>query len=853
MLAVPLKKSKDLDWAPPLKDFIVKHYGGESVFTKHSSDITRLNTSRAMAAATVSVAGISVLKTYLQHLSSVEARFETIREGSPHWKQLQFVWFDSFQPKKSTTQTDLEFERANIVYNLAALESLAGMQQDRSSVEGIKLAIGSFQRAAGLFQSLELAKDDDDATRRIKGPLTADLSVEALAMLRLLMLAQAQVCVLEKATKDNLKPSVLAKLAMQASTFYDQALANAKLPVLAGVLDKQWALHLEFHKREHEAWAEFHASRAMKIQADETSVGYGEEIARLRRAGAAVRGASDFCSKNKLPAGLLQAMQNLMRKIQTEETRAVDENNKIYMSSVPDSVPALEGSALAKPVLPDDVALRKLVPGTPQESKDTILYGLLVPWVSEAETVLHSKLAALQETYGNKVQARSEEIRQRLAEAGLPAAVEAGSGQGSGVPDTTWQRITNQVVSKGGLPGLEADANENVTAATTLSDLVGDIERALSEEEARDAAARAAGQAGGSRPSSLLNGTMREDARKIRDLLAQAKRSDQAVMQRLAAARAALHVLSLTRDELAAQLPNSSKAIEDDPRVEPVRMELSLALVNLGVQVQECETAQARLIDKAANASVVAELIKSGESQADSVVSACMRGFEPLLRDIDAQLERTGGLFMNVLEKNHEFAALRTQNEVTREREAKLQSLDEAVSKYNELVGHVAEGARFYADLAVRVEQLRLVVNDFCFVRDVERADAARVGPAPQQQQQQQRNDEANAPIAMAYEEAPASPYQRMRDIIGTNASDAELSAFLQRANGDLNAAVNAYLEAGPSSQRAPPPPAAASAPRAASASQAVPAIAVPAPGVPVAQVVGRSTSSAPGKKKGWF
>jgi len=657
-----------------------------------------------------------------------------------NWKALQFTWYDSFQPKKATSQTDLEFERANIVYNLAALESLAGMQQDRSTIEGMKLAIASFQKAAGLFQSLEQSKDEE--ARRIKGPLTADLSPEALIMLRTLMLAQAQVCYFEKATKDNLKPTVLSKLACQAGLFFEQALTQARLPILAGILDKAWALHFEFHRREYEAWAEFHASRAMKIQADETSVGYGDEIIRLRKAGVAVRAACDFASKNKLPVGLLQAMQQLMKRIQVEEARAMDENNKIYMSSIPDSVPALEGHALAKPIVPDDVKLRKLLPGSPEETQDTIFRGLLIPWVREAETMLHSRLSAIVQTYGGKVQGRSDEIRQRLAEAGLPAAVESGSGEGAGVPDGTWERIVNTVFNRGGFPGLMADANDNKIAATALSDSVADIDRALNEEEAKDLDARNNGRAGESKPSSMLNSTMRSDVRKLSALLVQAAKSDAAVLARIEAAQPFLNLISISREELAQLLPNAREAVESDPRLEPVRTDLGLALVNLGVQVQECEAAQGKLMDETSSATIVAEAISKGESHTDAVVNKAISAFNPLLRSIDDKLSRTGALFMAVLEKNHEFAALRTQNEATRLREAKINDIETAVNKFNELLNNVNEGARFYADFTTRVEQLRIVVNDFCFVRDVERAEVSKPPPPPQ---------EASMPIAMAY------------------------------------------------------------------------------------------------------
>ncbi|RQM16595.1 hypothetical protein DD237_001280 [Peronospora effusa] len=111
--------------------------------------------------------------------------------------QLQFTWTDSFCPRKKSTQTGISFEKAAVMFNIGALESQLGVQTDRSTVEGLKLACHHFMRAAGAFKEVK-----DKIIEQTLGIGTPDMSAEGLGLLTYLMLAQAQACFYEKAIKD---------------------------------------------------------------------------------------------------------------------------------------------------------------------------------------------------------------------------------------------------------------------------------------------------------------------------------------------------------------------------------------------------------------------------------------------------------------------------------------------------------------------------------------------------------------------------------------------------------------------------------------------------------------------------
>lgn len=61
--------------------------------------------------------------------------------GSP----LPWIRYDAFQIKKKTSQTNLHFEKASMMFNLAAVVSQLALACDRATGEGLKQACALFQ------------------------------------------------------------------------------------------------------------------------------------------------------------------------------------------------------------------------------------------------------------------------------------------------------------------------------------------------------------------------------------------------------------------------------------------------------------------------------------------------------------------------------------------------------------------------------------------------------------------------------------------------------------------------------------------------------------------------------------
>jgi len=91
------------------------------------------------------------------------------------------------------------------------------------------------------------------------------------------MLAQAQRCFFERASSDQMKPAVVAKLAMQTAKYYEHAAAMLR-ELKAGSLEKMLS-HLEVGHKVFEAYAQFYAAAE-----HEAAYEYGMQVSRLEGA-----------------------------------------------------------------------------------------------------------------------------------------------------------------------------------------------------------------------------------------------------------------------------------------------------------------------------------------------------------------------------------------------------------------------------------------------------------------------------------------------------------------------------------------------------------------------------------------
>ncbi|XP_043340229.1 rhophilin-1 isoform X3 [Cervus canadensis] len=252
MIPLGLKETKPLDWAPPLKELICRHFGEDGA--SYEAEIRELEDLRqATRTPSRSKAGLELLTAYYNQLCFLEARFVTPARSLG----LLFHWYDSLTGLPAQ-QRALAFEKGSVLFNIGALHTQIGARQNRSCPEGIGRAVESFQRAAGAFSLLR---------ENFSHAPSPDMSPASLSMLEQLMNAQAQECVFEGlllqapgAAHDCLAQLRLAQEAAQVAAEYRLVHRTMAQPPVQDYVPFAWTTLVHVKAEHFHALAHYHAA-----------------------------------------------------------------------------------------------------------------------------------------------------------------------------------------------------------------------------------------------------------------------------------------------------------------------------------------------------------------------------------------------------------------------------------------------------------------------------------------------------------------------------------------------------------------------------------------------------------------
>lgn len=243
--------------------------------------------------------------------------------------KIPFVWTDSLKPTRQISQFSWAYERASVLYNIAALTSHEACITTRDTPEGIQKACQHFCTAAGILNYIKT-----EVSSRLIGTLPYDLTSEGLSMLMNVQLAQAQACYYEMAQSAGKKPETLAKIAGQAGDLYraaSRSMSDAAFLDVDGTYP--WTVFLRMHAASFDSasfWQQSHTARA---EADVKGDGYGLEIAWLTVAENAGKAAINIVGSSKNPLAQRLDVTNtslLVNKVHGRRAEAEKDNNTIY-------------------------------------------------------------------------------------------------------------------------------------------------------------------------------------------------------------------------------------------------------------------------------------------------------------------------------------------------------------------------------------------------------------------------------------------------------------------------------------------------------------------------------------------
>eukprot|EP01025_Chloroclados_australasicus_P013525 TRINITY_DN16363_c0_g1_i5.p1 TRINITY_DN16363_c0_g1~~TRINITY_DN16363_c0_g1_i5.p1 ORF type:complete len:743 (-),score=70.04 TRINITY_DN16363_c0_g1_i5:1295-3523(-) len=343
MLGIHVKKTEKVSLVKPLYDYSVKVYGAQAA-EKVKEDLHMLQDIRNQIAAQEGTQQSlkQVLLRYYQALLQLELRVQVGRNRGQ--ATLSFVWYDAFRTSKRASQGNLYFEKAGVLFNLAAIHSQIALNTSRSDGEGIKEACKYFQEAAG---HLTLVKELVEKYLDYK-QCTMDFSIFCISMLEQIMLAQAQECFYEKAYMDNKSAAVMSMIAKQIFLLYTEVQNNYSKISLQGYLDSTWGYHIncKVHLWNTESLRQF------AMQFDDT-VDIGKKIAALRECQAILLKAQKI---GKLGGSELEAQVNYaVEQVYSSLKQAELDNNTIYFQKISDfsDLPPIKPAILAKAKVPN--------------------------------------------------------------------------------------------------------------------------------------------------------------------------------------------------------------------------------------------------------------------------------------------------------------------------------------------------------------------------------------------------------------------------------------------------------------------------------------------------------------------
>ena len=303
-------------------------------------DLEAIDKLRTEAVTTLEphVSGIRKIASYAAQLVWLAGKF-------PIDIGVDFAWYPAlgFNTQTPVSESNLRYELANILFNLAALYTQLAYSLNRTSAEGLKSASSYLCQGAGVIDYLKT-----DIIPDIRCTPPEDMDNMTLESIQQLLLAQAQECSWTVAIKNGYKDATIAKLAAKVSDFYDQA---AEHGTRSDTVSTEWIHHMSAKHHHFAAAAQYRAACDCLEKRR-----YGEEVARLRDSVTCVNEAlkeSRWINKT-----VLADLNGLKMKVTEDLKRAEKDNDMIYLAHVPPKLElkTIDRASMVAPKKPSDIA-----------------------------------------------------------------------------------------------------------------------------------------------------------------------------------------------------------------------------------------------------------------------------------------------------------------------------------------------------------------------------------------------------------------------------------------------------------------------------------------------------------------
>lgn len=608
-----------------------------------------------------------------------------------------------------------------MVYNIASLYSHIAFKQPLKDTNGIKRAYNYFQKSAGCFRYMI-----DELLPQLKRIPPLDLDNSTLEALYYLSLAQAQEAFWLKAKSDNLKNSLIARLATQVSEYYSQTLEFANQTT---AIRSEWIHHFACKKYHFRAAAQY---RAALDCLDKSK--YGEEIGHLKDS---LEASSIALANAKyVNASVLEDLKDLHSRVKTDLVGAEKDNDMVYLQVVPTSasLPVITPISMATATVPEEISnpleyltvTRRIRP----------LFADILPYtIYEANNAYSEKINEyVHKNLISKVEEMTVNMHTKLQQLNLPGSLEAVE-KPMGVPQSLILH-SDEIRTKGGVSLLRGTVNDIQKLFRESMHLLEEGKEMLDYEDKEDAMMR--GRQGTNlwvrAPSREAGGELWKAGNTFMGYLESSEASDKLVRDKFHKVERYLDILCEGPKKLETYIPNSA-VVHIDPYLEYNVQELREALLQTrGIEDQR-QKHMSSLMYTVANMDMLPEIItiynglvqgSDAHAHVDAAKfeSVYTKHVNKLQKESDGWLEQQDAeqhaILGKIEELNERFLEIRESDSTTVERENAIQNLEVAYFKFGEIMQNLDEGRKFYNSLIDQLQRFKDQCKEFVYERRVE-------------------------------------------------------------------------------------------------------------------------------------
>ncbi|KAI8919290.1 BRO1-like domain-containing protein [Powellomyces hirtus] len=767
LLHIPTKRTDEVDLTGAFRNYIATVYQDDP--DKYALEIATLYRLRQdTRGAGKDVTGRDILYRYYGQLELLDLRFPVDEKNV----KVLFTWYDAFS-QKATSQYSIAYEKACVIFNIAATCSSIGALQNRFEATGLKVAFNYFQAAAGLFLYIN--------ENFLHAP-SLDLSRDSIKTLHDLMLGQAQECFLEKVLLEKKQGALVAKLAAQAAHVYQQVADGFVNEAIRAQIDRAWIELTKVKVKYFQALSLYH-----KSMQSETDGKYGESVAYLTSAEAiakdatkmgtafagsfpsftvsAIAAPSTSGSKGHTTAAaqaLLEATKTNLNLITERKTVAIRDNDMIYHDAVPkvETLPSVEKLNAVKPTSFADICANGQA--DIQKIIGADIFQKLVPLaVHESASLYSEEKAKLLRAEQERVDSANGEFQATLESMNLVPTLEklkrlskssTHRTDGMAVPDEIFRFASD--VQASDTAGKRAEELLELLDGfkRKVREVLDEMGFSLDKEQHECEAMRAKfNELWSQEPSGQLTSRMREEIRQHRDSFEKAMGTDGVLQGNLEESKSIIDILRRPRDGIEASFAERLSTSGSAKRGSQIANLIDgtddgsagLGILNEQIMIEKMDGLLSRLRSLKKERSDLVEELKTKLHQDDissllllnknkeaHVFQAELSKFKPLQGRLSANLQAHSQFLRDLA---NDFNKLQTSSDTIRSIEvtekkkmALVKEWEHSYQLWKEAKDGLNRGIQFYSSLGDLVESLRSSVNDFVNRREQERAQLAK-------------------------------------------------------------------------------------------------------------------------------